>query len=236
MVINYTSLLPAIDARTRAVVNAADALLDEAGFSNGGGCADAPFRPFDCVKETAPDGTSRGFFVRSGWLDRVQMFRDAQRLGKPVYLVNELVAPQASDLSPSDLDWIIASYMLAKEHALSFSLAHVWGGTQYYGVDLFDPANHLVPMSPTDYLDEVRAFGPACGPLADHVDGAGDVKVRRFANGIVLANVSPASTYAVTLDGGTPYVDRSGATKTGITLPPHSGAYLRRAAGLACPW
>lgn len=142
-----------------------DGFLDEGGFTRGG----------------SPGAGSNGegiYLSETDWLQRIHLMEDAQRFGVAYFLVNEVSgdagAAGTRAVSTSDLQFALASYLMAREQSAYF---YVGNGQADYG--------YVIP-----YPELSVQLGHPCGALTRPSLGP-DIYVRKFSNGLVA--VYPAA-------------------------------------------
>lgn len=167
------------DPYVQQVVNHIDGILDESGFTNYG----------------------HGYITDDNWLQLIQFIKNTQAMRKAYYVVNQF---SSSSLSTDDIEWALASYLVAKEHTAAISISLL----QQYGIDLHNDFNLAQIGSPRGEMYE-----------GEHVYW------RDYTHGLSVVNPSSSATYTVKLPGK--YTDLNGSSVgQTITLSPHSGAVL----------
>lgn len=177
--------IPLSDPTLVQIVQHVDAVLDEGGFT----------------------GYGENYLTDSRWAQKIQFIENVQQQGKAYYIVNEFnQSALAGDgsLTSADIEWVLASYLMCKQHTASVFLSP----TQDYGRNLWN----------TWYAAQIGS------PRNDMYQGQG-VYWRDYTHGMSIVNPSSTATYTVKLPGQ--YTDLNGnSVGQTITLPPRSGAVL----------
>jgi hypothetical protein len=149
---------------------------------------------------------SKGYLTDKEWQQTIQLIKSVQDQGKPYYSVNQF--PTVS-LSHAQVQWVLASYLLAKERLAAVSLTSTVNGVQGYGDDRWRP-EYAVPIgSPKSALYQAQG-----------------VYWRDYSGGLVVVNPSATIAYTVRTSTAT-YHDLYGTpVARTFTLPPHSGLLL----------
>lgn len=176
------SLTPG-DPQLQQMVSHIDGILDEAGFTQYGD----------------------GYLTGDNWVQDINFIESIQQEHKAYFVVNEFPS-----VGQSEIQWALASYLMAKEHSAAVSITTI----QSYGFD-------------TRHSEYAAAIG---SPLDQMYQGQ-NIYFRDYSHGLSMVNPSPTATRSVKLPVGSHYIDLYGhqAPQT-VTLPPHSGLVLLNAA------
>jgi hypothetical protein len=162
-------------------VRYSDGLLDESGYTYYG---------------------QHKYLTDDDWVQTQKFIQWIQEQNKPYYSLNQI---PGSDISDADINWVLASYLLSKEHLASVYISN----EQDYGYSIIpDQFKIQVGIPETEmYPDQ----GIYC---------------RRFQKALVLVNNASNTTRTVKVDPKT-YTDADHqAIGDTVTLPPHSGMIL----------
>lgn len=153
------------------------------------------------IDEGGFTGYGAGFLTGAEWLRKVDTIKRVQALGKAYYIINQVPATTSPNLQ-----WVMASYLMAKDHSAGIWIARSAG----YGSDQWQP-------------DYDAAIGHPCGDMyLSH-----GVYVRDYSGGVSLVNASASTTSTFTLATDAAYSDLSGlAVGPTMDLGPHSGVVL----------
>lgn len=175
---------PASDKTVQQVVSHVDGILDEGGFTNYG----------------------QGYVTGTNWTQLVQFIKSVQQQVKPFYIVNQF---DSNALSHEQIQWALASYLLAKGRLASVFITTTVNGVQGYGADRRRPEYSAPIGSPRSEIYQDQ-----------------NVYWRDYSNGLVVVNPSNTNSYTVTTKAST-YDDLYGNhVNQTFTLPPHSGMVL----------
>ena len=170
---------PSSDPQVQQIMSHLDGVLDESGFTKYG----------------------HGYLTGNNWVQAVNFIQSVQQQQKAYYIVDEFPS-----VGQSEIQWALASYLMAKEHSASLTITPIQG----YGSDL-------------RYSEYAASIGTPAGQMYQ----AQHVYWRDYSHGLSLVNPNATETYTVTLPGGSHYVDLKGnAVTQTVTLPPHSGLVL----------
>jgi hypothetical protein len=135
------------------------------------------------------------------WVQHVQFNELVQKQNKPCYIVNDFPT-----INRFNIQWALASYLMGKEHLSEISIIP----NQHYGVDSW-----------------INEYNAQIGRTTNSMYQAQKVYWRNYTNGVSIVNPSGTSSYTVTLNAGTSYVDLYGNhIGPTVTMPPHSGLVL----------
>ena len=173
------------DPLVAQIVTHVDGILDEGSFTNYGD----------------------GYLTGSNWLHEIQFIRSVQlQQHKPFYLSNEF---KSDTLSHDQIQWVLASYLMSKEHYSSLYITNNTNNTQNYGADR-----------------RYSEYEAKIGHPNSEMYFSQNVYWRDYSNGIVVVNPSATNAYAVKTSAST-YTDLYGnRVNQTFTLPPHSGMVL----------
>lgn len=148
-----------------------------------------------------------GYVTGNDWVNLVQLIQQVQKKNKPYYLLDEF---PSQNLSQSDSEWAISSYLMAKEHLSA----------------LF----YCPPQKYGDYLNHPEYNAPIGMPISDMFQDQG-VYWRLYSNGAVLVNNSASQSVTVNLHtvnvDATAYTDLYGKVAgQSVSMGPHSGLVL----------
>ena len=167
------------DPLVQQVLSHLDGVVDESGFTRFGD----------------------GYLTDGSWVQTIQFIESMQQQGKPYYIIN-----QFPSVSPADIQWAVASYLMCKEHRTALFISTIQG----YGNDLW-------------YNEYSAHIGSPIGPM----NQTQNVYERVYSHGLSIVNPSPTDSYTVTLNGANHYRDLYGnPVSQTITMPPHSGIVL----------
>ncbi len=174
------------DANVVAAVKDFDGVLNECGFT----------------------GCGSSYATGSKWL-AIQTFAEyLQAQGKAYFSINEL----DSGIDQNTIQWVLASYLMSKEHASGIFIS----GVQEYGSDLWH--------------DE---YGAAIGTPCGAMQSSQGAYMREFTHGIAIANPS-TSDASFTLPAGS-FTDLYGQSRSGsVSLGATSGIVLLDTGGPRC--
>ena len=190
--INFTYQPSVTEAPQRTLMDNADFILWEGGFSWGG------------------SKTLKSRFITDArWQDRVQWLESLNEQGKPFFIVNEVVAAGHDAVTPAQIQWVLANYLLVK------------GAHSYVSIYPYDPVTEKQFYGGFNDRPEYHA---AIGHAVSTRYTFQNAQRRDYSNGLVLVNPSGTNTVTVTLPR--PYADLYGKTLTQITLEPASGVVL----------
>ncbi len=167
------------------IVSHVDGVFDEAGFTKYGD----------------------GYLTDDNWLHAIQFIREVQNeQHKPYYISNEF---KSSSLDHNQIQWVLASYLLSKEHSSSVFITNTMNNVQGYGADR-----------------RYSVYDAKIGNPRSDLYFAQNVYWRDYSNGLVVVNSSDTNAYTVKTSGIT-YADLYGnPVAQTFTLPPHSGMVL----------
>ncbi|MHB1845210.1 MAG: putative glycoside hydrolase [Deltaproteobacteria bacterium] len=169
------------DPNVQTALGSIDGVVDEQGFTNWG------------------SGASR--LTGATWTHWVAFIEQVQALGMPYYSIN-----QAGTVDQATLQWVLASYLMAKEHSESIFVSTVQG----YGTALWYP----------------EFAAPIGHPCAPYRTGQG-YALRSYSGGIALVNPAATGTVSVPLPAGETFDDLYGnQVSSPVSLPASSGMIL----------
>ncbi len=169
------------DPFAQQIADHVDAILDEGGFTQYG----------------------QGYLTDNAWLQTVQYIKSVQQRQKPYYILNEV-----PDTGNDQMQWNIASYLMAKERYSAIFIAH----NQDYGSD----------KRYNEYNTQIGA------PTGEMYSGQ-SVYWRNYSGGVVVVNPSGSNSYTVSAPAGN-FSDMYGNhVGQSFTMPPHSGMVLLNA-------
>lgn len=165
------------DAFTQQAVNDSDGVLDESGFT----------------------GFGDTYLTDADWVQLIQFIESVQQQHKPYYIVNQFPL-----VGPFQVQWAVASYLMAKEHSSAVYISTIQG----YGGNLWSQLYDIPIGDPTNSMYRIQG-----------------IYARNYSHGLILVNASSDVSYTMTLHHK--YSDLYGTSMSGtITMPPHSGLVL----------
>jgi Hypothetical glycosyl hydrolase family 15 len=180
LIINLSSGdLPAGDPLLQQVVSLTDSVVNEAGFTLSGD----------------------GYLTDGDWLRSIQIMESVQEQHKAYYVIN-----QFPSVDHTEIQWVVASYLMGKEHSAALFISTVQG----YGIDTWDNAYDAQIGSPVGPMERMQG-----------------IYARTYSRGLILVNPSATDSHTVTLNPADRFKDLYGnPVSATVTMPPHSGLVL----------
>lgn len=190
--INFTYTPVVTHAPQNTLMECADLIVWECGFSWHGSKT-----------------TVQPFITDSVWQERVQWLENLNRHSKPFFIINEVKATGHDAITPAQVQWVLANYLLVK------------GTHSYVSIYPYDPDADKQFYGGFNDRPEYRA---AIGhPVSPRYTFQGAER-RDYSNGLVLVNPSGTKTAVVTLPRKC--ADLYGKMLSKVTLEPASGIVL----------